>query len=244
MRIVWDDAGKKRYELGVDRGVLFLQNRNGTYASGVPWNGLTAVNESSDGGDSNNAYADNMVYARRRGRETFRATVEAFTYPDEFEECDGSAAITNGVLISQQKRKRFGFSWRSLIGDDLSGMEAGYKLHIVWNARADPTEKGYGTVNESPDTVSFSWEISSDGVTVEGYKDTASIAIDSTLVDPDKLAEIEDMLYGTASTAPRLPTPEQILAVFKFVTEGLLDSVRAAILDSGNAAIQARAALF
>ena len=244
MRIVWDDTGKKRYELGVDRGVLFLQNRNGTYASGVPWNGLTAVNESSDGGDSNNTYADNIVYAKRRGKETFRATVEAFTYPDEFEECDGSAAITNGVLVSQQKRKRFGLCWRSLIGNDLSGTEAGYKIHIAWNLRADPTEKGYGTVNESPDTVSFSWEISSDGVTVEGYKDAASITIDSTMVDPDRLEEIENMLYGTASTAPRLPTPEQVLSVFKFVTDGLLDSARAAVLDSSNAAVLARAASF
>ena len=240
MRISWDDVGAKRYETGVDRGVLFVQNSNGAYGVGVPWNGLTGITENSNGGDSNAMYADNRLYGKRRAKETFKATVEAYTYPDEFEECDGSRALTTGVLVSQQKKRRFGISYRTLVGNDAEGDEFGYKLHIVWDAMANPTEKAYETVNDNPDAVTFRWEISSNGIEVEGYDDVASITLDSTQVPPAKLAEIEAMLYGTASTNSRLPTPEQVLAAFKYTADDLSDSDSATVLDHQNAAIQSR----
>ena len=243
-KLVWDETGEKRFELGVDHGVLFLQRRDGDYDPGVPWNGLTGVTEASDGGDGNSLWADNLKYGRRRSKETFRATVEAYTYPDEFEECDGSRAVTTGILVSQQERKRFGFTWRTLLGNDRSGPEAAYKIHIVWNARANPSEKAYDTVNESTDAVNFNWEILADGVSVQGYQNTASITVESDKVDPVRLADLENMLYGTASTVPRLPSPEQVLTLFKMTVEDLLDSDDATVLDSRDNIIQARVRLF
>ena len=244
MKLVWDDTGKKQYELGVDHGVIYPQKNDGTYESGVAWNGLTSVSENSEGGDNNTLRAHNSRYATRRAKETFSATVEAYTYPDEFEECDGSSAIEKGILITQQGRRKFGFTYRTLIGNDTEGQDAGYKLHIVWNARANPTEKGYGTVNESPDAVTFSWEVTSDGVQLTGYQDVASIVIDSTQVNPNQLANLENLLYGMDNYPPSLLSPAQVLAIFRFKVENLLDSSAAIVSDSGRQPVLGETAQF
>lgn len=213
-RLVWDQAGQKLYENGVDRGVLFPQNANGTYSAGVAWNGLTAVNQSPSGGDANPLYADNIKYLDLRSAEDFGATVEAYTYPDEFAACDGSAEIAPGVMAGQQSRKAFGFSYRTLIGNDTEGDSHGYKIHIIYNATVSPSEKSYGTVNDSPDAINFSWEMTTTPIAVTGFKPTSHIEIDSTKVDSTKLTTLENMLYGAENVDPALPLPDQLVTMF------------------------------
>jgi len=211
-RLEWDKAGQKLYETGVDQCVLYTQNSDGTYATGVAWNGITAINQSASGGDTNDLYADNIKYLSLRAAENYGATIEAYTYPEEFAACDGSAEIAPGVYAGQQARKSFGYSYRTLIGNDTDGDSHGYKLHIVYNATVSPSEKSYGTVNESPDAINFSWEVSTTPVAVEGFKPTAHIEIDSTKVDSAKLTTLENMLYGGESAEATLPTPAQVIS--------------------------------
>lgn len=209
--ITWDGDGKRRYESGTDRGVLYPMT-SGAYGTGVAWNGLTAVTESPDGAEANDMYADNMKYASLRSAETFGATIEAYTFPDEFIPCDGGAEVSDGVVFGQQSRSKFGFSYRTKIGDD-SNPDAGYKLHLVYGATASPSEKSYETINDSPEGMTFSWEIATDPVSVAGHpelKPVASITIDSTKVDKTKLKSLEDKLYGSESTEPTLPMPGEV----------------------------------
>lgn len=208
--LVWDKIGEHIYETGVDRGVLYPQS-NGTYPKGVAWNGLTGVTESPSGADATDMYADNQKYLSLRAAETFGATIEAYTYPDEFAECDGSVALADGVKIGQQTRKTFGFSYRTLIGNDTDGTDKGYIIHLVYGATASPSSKTRSTVNESPEAVTFSWEISTTPVNVTGFKPTATIEIDSTKISAKALKAIEAKLYGDeTSGTPQLPLPDEI----------------------------------
>lgn len=214
--LVWDKSGERYFEAGVDHGVLYVQKSDGTYNKGVVWNGLTAVTESPDGAEPNDLYADNIKYATLRSAETFGATIEAYTYPEEFAECDGSYALADGVYIGQQARKPFGFSYRTMIGNDTSSdIDAAYKLHIVYNATVTPSEKNFETINDSPDAITMSWEVSTVPVPVTGKKPTATITIDSTKADATKLKTLEDKLYGTATEEATLPTPDEIAEIFK-----------------------------
>lgn len=210
-RIVWDRAGEHFYETGVDHGVLYPTKVGGGYDSGVAWNGLTSVSESPSGAESTAQYADNIKYLNLISAEEFGATVEAFTYPPEFGVCDGSAMPVKGVLIGQQTRRPFGLSYRTLIGNDLEGTEYGYKIHLIYGATASPSERAYSTVNDSPEAITFSWELTTTPVEVPGYKPTASLVIDSTLVSAANMAKLENILYGTESEAPRLPMPEEVI---------------------------------
>lgn len=213
--LIWDKTGERYFETGVDHGVLYPQKADGTYDAGVVWNGLTAVTESPDGAEPNDLYADNIKYASLRSAETFGATIEAYTYPEEFSECDGSAAMSTGVYIGQQSRKPFGFSYRTLVGNDTAtDSDDGYKLHIIYNATASPSEKNYETVNDSPDAITMSWEIDTTPVPVTGKKPTATITIDSTKCDATKLKALEDILYGTATADAYLPQPDTVLHIF------------------------------
>lgn len=213
-KLVWDNTGERLYETGVNHGVLYPQSNSGTYPAGVVWNGLTGVTESPDGAEPNDLYADNIKYASIRGAETFGGTIEAYTYPEEFAECDGSAAVASGVYIGQQKRKPFGFSYRTEIGNDTSSdVDAGYKLHLVYNATASPSEKAYETINDSPDAITFSWEFDTTPVPASDHKPTSLIVIDSTKADPTKLAALEDILYGTSNSDPRLPLPNEVITL-------------------------------
>lgn len=209
-KLVWDQSGKRLYETGVDRGVLYPIQTGGVYSKGVAWNGLTAVTESPSGADVNDIYADNMKYLGLVGAEKFGATVEAYTYPDEFAECDGSVELVKGATIGQQNRKVFGMVYRTVIGNDVDGNEHGYKLHLIYGATAAPSEKAYNTINEDPEAITFSWELSTTPVNVTGHKPTASLTIDSTKADPTKLAELEKILFGDTETEPRLPLPDEI----------------------------------
>lgn len=208
--LVWDAAGKRFYETGVKKGVLYVQDSKGTYPKGVAWNGLTGVTESPSGAEANPIYADDMKYLNLYSAEEFGATIEAYTYPDEFAECDGSAELTAGVTIGQQKRKAFGMCYRTVLGNDVTGEDYGYKLHIIYGAMASPSEKAYATVNDSPEAITFSWEITTTPVNVEGMKPTSSLVIDSTKVDASKLSALETILYGSESVDPRLPLPNEI----------------------------------
>lgn len=212
-KLTWDDTGKRFYETGVDRGVLYVQNESGAYPKGVAWNGLTAVNEAPSGAESSPQYADNIKYLELTSAEEFGATVEAFTYPDEFMECDGSAQPTPGVTIGQQARKRFGMCYRTKLGNDVEGEDYGYKLHLIYGAKAAPSEKAYATINDSPEAITFSWEVTTTPVNVTGYKPTSVIVIDSTKADPTKLQELEKALYGDESTEAKLPLPDEVLAL-------------------------------
>ena len=217
-QLEWDKAGEKVYETGSDRGVLYKRNAQGVYNQGFAWNGLTGVTESPSGAEPNKQYADNIVYLNLLSAEEYGGTIEAFTYPIEFEECDGTAEVAPGVTIGQQPRKSFGFSWRSLVGNDLEGTDYGYKIHLVWDALAAPTEKANATVNDSPEAQTFSWEFSTTPTAIgvingRPYKPSASMVIDSTRVTPAKLAAIEAILYGTESEDPRLPMPAEIVAI-------------------------------
>lgn len=208
--LVWDKIGEHIYETGVDRGVLYPQ-ANGKYPNGVAWNGLTGVTESPSGADATDMYADNQKYLSLRAAETFGATIEAYTYPDEFAECDGSAALADGVKIGQQTRKTFGFSYRTLIGNDTEGTDKGYIIHLVYGATASPSSKTRSSVNESPEAVTFSWEISTTPVNVTGFKPTATIEIDSTKISAKALKAIEAKLYGDDTNGtPQLPLPDEI----------------------------------
>lgn len=209
-KLAWDQSGKRLYETGVDHGVLYPIQTGGVYSKGVAWNGLTAVTESPSGADVNDIYADNMKYLGLVGTEKFGATVEAYTYPDEFAECDGSVELVKGATIGQQNRKVFGMVYRTVIGNDVDGNEHGYKLHLIYGATAAPSEKAYNTINEDPEAITFSWELSTTPVNVTGHKPTASLTIDSTKADPAKLAELEKILFGDTETEPRLPLPDEI----------------------------------
>ena len=195
-KLVWDESGKRLYETGVKMGVLYVQDESGNYPKGVAWNGLTAVNESPSGAEATPLYADDIKYLELRSAEEFGATIEAYTYPDEFEACDGSAEIAVGVKVGQQARKAFGLCYRTIVGNDVEGNDHGYKLHIIYGATAAPSEKAYATVNDSPEAVTFSWEVTCTPVEVEGFKPTASLVIDSTKVEKEKLAALEAKLYG------------------------------------------------
>ena len=211
-RLVWDKTGERLYETGVKNGVLYIP-ASGVYSKGVAWNGLTAVTESPSGAEATALYADDIKYLSLMSTEEFGATIEAYTYPDEFAECDGSADIADGVTIGQQTRKTFGLCYKTTIGNDVDGNGYGYKLHIIYGALASPSEKAYATINDSPEAITFSWEITTTPVNVTGAKPTASLLIDSTKADPTKLAALEDILYGKdgdASAEPRLPLPDEI----------------------------------
>lgn len=211
--LVWDAAGKRLYETGVKKGVLYVQNDSGAYPKGVAWNGLTGVTESPSGAESNPIYADDMKYLNLYSAEEFGATIEAYTYPDEFAECDGSSELVEGVTVGQQKRKAFGLCYRTVLGNDITGEDYGYKLHIIYGAMASPSEKAYATVNDSPEAITFSWEITTTPVNVANMKPTASLTIDSTKVDASKLSALEAILYGSENTDPRLPLPDEIKAL-------------------------------
>ena len=211
-RLVWDKTGERLYETGVKNGVLYIP-ASGVYSKGVAWNGLTAVTESPSGAEATALYADDIKYLSLMSTEEFGATIEAYTYPDEFAECDGSADIADGVTIGQQTRKTFGLCYKTTIGNDVDGNGYGYKLHIIYGALASPSEKAYATINDSPEAITFSWEITTTPVNVTGAKPTASLVIDSTKADPTKLAALEDILYGKdgdGSAEPRLPLPDEI----------------------------------
>lgn len=214
MKIIWDNIGERFYETGVSNGVLYVQDENGHYPKGVAWNGLTNVTESPSGAESSPLYADNIKYLNLISAEEFAATIEAYTYPDEFAECDGSAEVVPGITIGQQKRRGFGLSYRTEFGNDIEGSDYAYKLHLIYGGNAAPSEKGYQTINDTPDAITFSWEIATIPIPVTGRKPTACITINSKKVDPAKLAILEDILYGTNETDPRLPLPDEIFALF------------------------------
>lgn len=211
-KLVWDQTGERLYETGVKQGVLYIPT-NGVYSKGVAWNGLTAVTESPSGAEATALYADDIKYLNLMSTEEFGATIEAYTYPDEFAECDGSASLAEGVTIGQQARKTFGLCYRTTLGNDVDGNDHGYKLHIIYGALAAPSEKAYATINDSPEAITFSWEVTTTPVNVAGHKPTASITIDSTKVDAAKLTALEKVLYGSddePATEPRLPLPDEI----------------------------------
>ena len=214
-KIVWDESGKRIYETGVRKGVLYLQDTQGAYTKGVAWNGLTAVTESPSGAEPTALYADDIKYLELFSAEEFGATIEAYTYPAEFEKCDGSASLGTGVTIGQQDRATFGLCYRTVLGNDVKGSEFGYKLHLIYGAKAKPSEKGYQTINDSPEAITFSWEISTTPVNVAGFKPTACVTIDSTKIEPDKLTQIETLLYGGDSTEAKLPLPDEIAGILK-----------------------------
>ena len=215
-KIVWDQTGERLYETGVKNGVLYVQE-SGAYPKGVAWNGLTAVTESPSGAEPTALYADDTKYVNLVSAEEFGATVEAYTYPDEFAECDGSASISNGVYIGQQNRKTFGLSYKTTVGNDVDNNNHGYKIHLIYGAVASPSEKSYSTINDSPDAITFSWEISTTPVNVTGHKPTASLIIDSTKVDAGKLAKLEAILYGSSEADARLPLPDEIVSILATV---------------------------
>jgi hypothetical protein len=213
-KITWDNTGERRYETGVDRGVLYLPNTVGVYDTGVGWNGLTKVTEKPTGATPTPLYADNIKYLNLISTEYFEADVSAYTYPEEFAQCDGSAEPEVGVAIGQQPRKSFGLCYRTKVGNDLEGTELGYKLHMVYGAYAAPSQKDFATINDSPTAIEFSWSVTTTPVNVTGYKPTATLTIDSTKVDAGALATLEGFLYGTTGTDPSLPTPDAVLAIF------------------------------
>ena len=225
--IEWDAAGKRYYENGTDRGVLYVMDDSGVYGEGVPWNGLTAVTESPDGAEPTDLYADNQKYATLRSAETFGCTIEAYTYPNEFMECDGSAQIAKGVYAGQQERQGFGFSYRTNIGNDTaSKADDGYKLHLVYGCTASPSERAYETVNDSPDAITFSWEVTTTPINVAGYKATATLIIDSRTADPEKLKKLEAMLYGSETAAAKLPLPAEVITLM-----GAVEAASAATVE-------------
>ena len=221
-RLTWDKTGERYYETGVKQGVLYPIQTDGKYSKGVAWNGLISVTESPSGAEATPLYADDIKYLNLISNEEFGATIEAYTYPDEFYECDGSAALADGVMIGQQKRKTFGLCYKTTVCNDVDGNDYGYKLHLIYGCLAAPSEKGYNTINDSPEAITFSWEVSTTPVSVNGFKPTSQITIDSTKIaeaKKAKLAELEDILYGkdgdsSASTGPRLPLPDEVATLF------------------------------
>lgn len=225
-KLIWDADGERFYETGVDRGVIYPKGTDGTYGTGVPWNGLTAVNESPSGGEPTAFYADNIKYANILSNEDFGFTIEAYMYPDEFAECDGSASVASvpGMYITQQRRKEFGFSYRTLIGNDEEGTDKGYKIHVVYNALAKPSANNHSTVNESPELQQFSWECSTTPAKVDGYKPTAHLIFDSTKLSENRMKKLEEILYGkdgegqTSGTSASLPSIQSLITQLAAVT--------------------------
>ena len=214
-KLVWDQSGERYYETGVKNGVLYVYDtKQKTYGNGVAWNGLTAVTESPSGAEATALYADDIKYLNLLSTEEFGATIEAYTYPDEFAECDGSATLSEGVFIGQQKRKTFGMVYKTTLGNDTDGSDYGYKLHIIYGALAAPSEKAYATINDSPEAITFSWEVTTTPVEVTNHKPTASITIDSTKADKTKLAALEKKLFGDAEAEPTLLLPDEIATLF------------------------------
>lgn len=216
-KLVWDKTGARLYETGVKNAVLYVRDSAGAYPKGVAWNGITAVTESPSGAEANPLYADDIKYLNLISNEDFGATIEAYTYPDEFAECDGSAEIVAGVKIGQQKRKTFGLCYRTTLGNDVDGNDHGYKIHVIYGATAAPSERAYATINDSPEAITMSWELTTTPVNVTGFKPTAHLEIDSTKVKPEELTKFEEILYGkdgAEQTEPRLPLPDEIASLF------------------------------
>ena len=211
-KLVWDTTGERYYETGVKNGVLYVQT-GAAYPKGVAWNGLTAVTESPSGAEATPLYADDIKYLNLMSNEEFSCTIEAYTYPDEFMECDGSATLVEGVMLGQQTRSTFGLCYRTSLGNDTEGVDHGYKLHLIYGCLASPSEKAYSTINDSPEAITFSWEVNTTPVEVTGHKPTSCITIDSTKVDPVKLAALEKVLYGDTEVEPRLPLPDEITSI-------------------------------
>ena len=213
-RLVWDAVGERLFETGVKQCVLYpIDKISGTYNKGVAWNGVTSVSESPSGAEATDLYADDAKYLSLLSAETFGCTVEAYTYPEEFEACDGTAQLTPGVTIGQQARSVFGLCYRTTVGNDVDGNDHGYKLHIIYGCKATPSEKSYSSINDSPEAITFSWTVNTTPVSVEGFKPTASLVIDSTKVDKSKLSKLEDVLYGSELADPRLPLPNEIVGI-------------------------------
>lgn len=219
-KLVWDQTGERVYETGVSKGVLYPINNAGAYPLGVAWNGLTSVSESPEGADIEDVYADNIKYLSLQAAETFGATIEAYTYPDEFALCDGSVEIATGVMAGQQPRKTFGLCYRTEQGNDVLDTAYGYKLHLIYGCKAQPSEKSYETINDSPEAIQFSWEVKTTPVNVTGQKATSCLVIDSTKVNAAALADLEDVLYGTASSDPRLPLPDEVVSILTGTSVG------------------------
>ena len=223
MQLTWDQTGERLYETGVDHGVVYIPDESGEYSNGYAWNGLVSVTESPSGAEATPQYADNIKYLNLVSAEEFGATIEAFTYPNEFAQCDGTAEPETGVFLGQQTRKTFGLVYRTRVGNDLAGTDHGYKLHLIYGGLAAPSEKAYTTINDSPEPITFSWELTTSAVGVGTigsveYKPTASITIDSTTVDAGSLQELNDILFGTVGTDPRLPLPAEVVALFAGTT--------------------------
>ena len=214
-KIIWDKTGEKVYETGAKNGVLYLPDETGAYIKGVAWNGLISVTESPSGAESTPLYADDIKYVELQSAEEFGATLECYTYPDEFAECDGSAEVAPGVIIGQQNRKTFGLCYRTTLGNDVKGNEFGYKLHLIYGAKASPSEKAYSTINDNPEAITFSYEITTTPVNVTGYKPTASLTINSTKVEATKMQQLEALLYGAESTEAKLPLPDEVITLLK-----------------------------
>ena len=212
-RLTWDNTGERLFETGVKNGVLYPIQAGGKYTKGVAWNGLISVTESPSGAEATALYADDIKYVNLLSNEEFGATIEAYTYPDEFAECDGSGTLAEGVLLGQQKRKVFGLCYRTTIGNDVDGNDHGYKLHLVYGCLAAPSEKAYSTINDNPDAITFSWEVTTTPVNVTGFKPTSQITIDSTKVANEKMTAIEALLYGSEEKEPSLPLPDELAAV-------------------------------
>lgn len=216
-KLVWDQTGERIYETGVDHGVFYTRNTAGLYDKGYAWNGLTSVNESPSGAEATAIWADNMKYLNLISAEEFGITIEAYYYPVEFAECDGSATASKGVMLGQQSRKTFGFCYRTRVGNDVDNDSHGYKLHLVYGCLASPSERSYGTVNDSPEAITFSWEVKTTPVNVTGFQPTALLTIDSTTADATALQELEEILYGTEEKEPRLPLPDEVIEIFSAV---------------------------
>lgn len=214
-RLIWDAVGEKFYEMGTKMGVLYPMANDGNYENGVAWNGLTAVTESPSGAEETKLYADDIKYASLRSAEEYGYTIEAYTYPDEWAPCDGSAEVTKGVNIGQQKRKGFGFSWVTTMGNDISD-EVGQKIHVAWNSTASPSEKSYATINDNPDAITFSWECTTSPVNVTSHRPTSHMEIDCSKLKPTTVKAIQDKLWGTESAEATLPTPDDLI---KLITE-------------------------
>lgn len=212
-RLVWDNAGERLFETGVKNGVLYVQDEDGSYMDGVVWNGLTAITESPSGAEETPLYADDIKYVVFYSNEEFGATIEAYTYPEEFEQCDGSAQLGAGVTVGQQARRSFGLVYKTAIGNDIQGQDLGYKIHIIYGAKAAPSEKAYATINDSPEAITFSWELSTVPVNVAGLKPTSTVVIDSTKCNSETLAIIEDKLFGSDEEEAQLLLPDEIKAL-------------------------------
>lgn len=214
-KLQWDQVGERRYETGVDHAVLYPMGTGGTYDKGVAWSGMTAINENPSGGEANPFYADNIKYLNLMSAEDYGFGIEAYTYPDEWEACDGSAELVPGVTVGQQTRKVFGLSYRTLIGNDVDGQDHGYKLHLVYGAQASPSQRNHNTVNDSPEPTSMSWDATTTPVEIPGAKPAAHMIIDSTKTDKEKMAKLEEILYGSEENEPRLPMPAEIVELMK-----------------------------